>query len=140
MKGMNQAWLVAAREFRERSRSRGFLASVALMVIAVAAAIVLPALLDTGPGTKDVGLTGAVPAELPAAIESQGTAVGTRPGSIDSTRSPQESKRSETVTSTCWSSTPDSLSGVDGLTNSSRLSLPAPSSSMPYGNGPSPPA
>ena len=76
-RGVNQAWLVAAREVRERSRSRAFLASVVLMVIAVAGAIVLPALLDTGPGTKDVGLTGAVAPELPAAIQAQGTAVGT---------------------------------------------------------------
>ena len=77
MKGMSQVGLVAVREIRERSRSRAFLASVVVMVIAVAGAIVLPALLDTGPGTKDVGLTGAVPAELPAAIQSQGQAVAT---------------------------------------------------------------
>ena len=77
MKGISQAWLVAAREVRERSRSRAFLASVVVMVIAVVGAIVLPALIDTGPGTKDVGLTGAVPTELAAAIQSQGSAVGT---------------------------------------------------------------
>jgi ABC-2 type transport system permease protein len=77
MNGMSQAWLVAVREVRERSRSRGFIASVLVMIIAVSAAIVLPALLEAGPGTKDVGLTGAVPAELPAAIQSQGKAVDT---------------------------------------------------------------
>ena len=61
MKGVRQSWLVAGREIRERGRSRGFLLSVVLMLIAVAAAIALPALLDTGPGTKDIGLTGSIP-------------------------------------------------------------------------------
>jgi len=77
MKGVSQTWLVATREVRERSRSRAFLASVVLMIIVVAGAIVLPGLLDTDPGTKDVGLTGVVPSELPAAIQAQGTAVNT---------------------------------------------------------------
>jgi ABC-2 type transport system permease protein len=77
MKGMSQAGLVAVREVRERSRSRGFLASVVVMIIAVSAAVVLPALLDAGHGTKDVGLTGAISAELPAAIQSHGKAVDT---------------------------------------------------------------
>ena len=47
------------------------------MLLAVAAAIALPALLDTGPGTKDVGLTGATPAGLTAAVQAQGDAVDT---------------------------------------------------------------
>ena len=77
MKGVRQSWLVAGREIRERGRSRGFLLSVVLMLIAVAAAIALPALLDTGPGTKDIGLTGSIPEELAAALEVQGDAVDT---------------------------------------------------------------
>ena len=77
MNGTRQSWLVAAREIRERGRSRAFLASLLLMLVAVAAAIVLPALLDTGPGTKNVGLSGATPAGLPTAVESQGDAVDT---------------------------------------------------------------
>ena len=47
------------------------------MLLVVAAAIALPALLDTGPGTKDVGLTGATPAGLTAAVQAQGDAVDT---------------------------------------------------------------
>jgi ABC-2 type transport system permease protein len=47
------------------------------MLIGVVGAIALPALLDGGPGTKDVGLTGAVPDGLPAALEVQGDAVDT---------------------------------------------------------------
>ncbi len=77
MNGLQQSWLVAAREIRERGRSAAFLVSVALMLIGVAAAIALPALLGTRPGTKDVGLTGAVPADLEAVLLPQGEAVGT---------------------------------------------------------------
>jgi ABC-2 type transport system permease protein len=75
--GTRQAWLVAAREVRERGRSRAFLASLVLMLLAAAAAVALPALLDTGPGTKDVGLTGAAPAALGTALQAQGESVDT---------------------------------------------------------------
>jgi ABC-2 type transport system permease protein len=77
MNGLRQTRLVAAREVRERGRSRAFLASLLLMLIGVVAAIVLPSVLDAGPGTKDIGLTGTVPAELPAALQAQGAAVDT---------------------------------------------------------------
>ena len=77
MNGARQTWLVAAREVRERGRSRAFLASVVLMLIGVVAAIVLPVLLDTGPGPKDVGLTGATPDGLTEALRAQGEAVDT---------------------------------------------------------------
>jgi ABC-2 type transport system permease protein len=77
MNSVRQTWLVAAREIRERGRSRAFLASLLLMLLVVAAAITLPALVDTGPGTKDVGLTGATPAGVTAALQAQGDAVDT---------------------------------------------------------------
>jgi ABC-2 type transport system permease protein len=77
MSSARQCWLVAAREIRERGRSLAFLASLLLMLLAVAAAIALPALLDTGPGSKDVGVTGTTPSGLPAAVETQGAAVDT---------------------------------------------------------------
>ncbi|HEX6220789.1 MAG TPA: hypothetical protein VF115_06825, partial [Acidimicrobiia bacterium] len=77
MNGILQTWLVAAREIRERGRSRAFLASLLLMLIAVAGAVALPALLDTGPGTKSVGYTGDTPAGLTAALQAQGEAVDT---------------------------------------------------------------
>ena len=77
MNGVRQGWLVASRELSERGRSRAFLVSVVLMLVAVAGAIALPALLDTGPGTKDVGLTGSAPTELTSALRVQGTAVDT---------------------------------------------------------------
>jgi len=77
MNGARQTWLVADREIRERGRSRAFLVSLLLMLAAVAAAIALPALLDTGPGTKDVGVAGTTPAGLTAAVQAQGDAVDT---------------------------------------------------------------
>lgn len=77
MNGILQTWLVAAREIRERGRSRAFLAALLLMLVAVTGAVVLPELLDTGPGTKDVGYTGETPGGLIAAIQAQGEAVDT---------------------------------------------------------------
>ena len=76
MNGVRQGWLVAKRELRERSRSRAFLASLAVMVIGVVAVIALPSLIDRT-DTKDVGVTGSSPATLTAAITAQGDAVGT---------------------------------------------------------------
>jgi ABC-2 type transport system permease protein len=75
--GLRQVWLVAAREMRERSRSRAFRASLLVMLLVVVGMIVVPALLEGRDGPKDVGLTGAVPAELAAVLEAQGQAVET---------------------------------------------------------------
>jgi ABC-2 type transport system permease protein len=77
MNGVRQAWLVALREIRERSRSRGFQAGLAVMLVVVIAMIVLPTMLDGGGGSRDVGVTGVVPRELTAAVRSQGDAIGT---------------------------------------------------------------
>ena len=78
MNGVRQGWLVAVREMRERSRTRAFRASLVLMLLVVAAIIILPALLTTGGGTKDVGLAGSIPTQLPGTIQTQGDAVGTK--------------------------------------------------------------
>ena len=75
MSSEHQVWLVARRELRERSRSPAFRASLAVMVLAVVAVVVLPSVL-TGTGTRDIGLTGRNPSELPRAIHSQLEAVG----------------------------------------------------------------
>jgi ABC-2 type transport system permease protein len=74
--GVRQGWLVAKREIRERSRSRAFLASLALMAVAVAAVLIIPALLKPGGGTKDIGLTGPTPPTLAATISQQAHAAG----------------------------------------------------------------
>ena len=41
MNDMWQAWLVARREMRERSRSRAFQASVVFLIVGVAAMLIL---------------------------------------------------------------------------------------------------
>ena len=75
MSGIRQTRLVAAREIRERGRSRAFLASLLLMLITVAGAVALPALLDSGLDTKSVGYTGETAPGFTAAIQAQGEAV-----------------------------------------------------------------
>jgi ABC-2 type transport system permease protein len=74
MTGMWQAWLVARREMRERGRSPAFLASVVLMMAAVAAMLVIPSLFKSG--AKDVGLTGSPPPALAATISQQAQGAG----------------------------------------------------------------
>ncbi|HET6917414.1 MAG TPA: ABC transporter permease [Acidimicrobiales bacterium] len=76
MSGWRQGWLVARREMRERSRSRAFLISIVVMILAVTAMIVLPAVLSTSGGTKHVGFTGAIPSGLSQEVQSQGRSVG----------------------------------------------------------------
>lgn len=76
MNGVRQAWLVAMRELRERSRSGAFRVSLGLMVVTVAAMIVLPAVLTSTGRNRDVGLAGTVPSALQATIQAQGEAVG----------------------------------------------------------------
>jgi len=75
MTGIRQAWLVARRELRERARSRGFQASVVFLVIGVAAMLILPALLKPA-STRDVGVTGPVPAALAGTIAQQAQTAG----------------------------------------------------------------
>ena len=77
MNGLQQGWLVAVREMRERSRSRAFRASLAIMILVVVGVIMLPSLVNTEGGPIDIGLTGTVPNELPRAIQDQGDAIGT---------------------------------------------------------------
>jgi ABC-2 type transport system permease protein len=73
---MRQGWLVARREIRERSRSNAFRTGIVLMLVTVIAAIVVPAMIKTGPVTRDVGFTGTTPATLPGTVIDQGKAVG----------------------------------------------------------------
>lgn len=61
--------LVAAREIRERIRSRGFIIGTIVMLVLVVVIFALPALL-LGPGDRIVGITGTAPPRLATAIES----------------------------------------------------------------------
>jgi ABC-2 type transport system permease protein len=72
----HQTWLVARREMRERGRSRGFQASLVLMILAVVAVVVLPSLLERDAEAQHIGLTGAVPVGLPRTIASRSDALG----------------------------------------------------------------
>ena len=74
MNNLNQTWLVATRELRERSRSRAFRASLVVMILVVLGAIVGPALLDDRGDAKKVGVVGDLPADLAAGVEAQGKA------------------------------------------------------------------
>lgn len=76
MNGVRQGWLVTRREMRERSRSRAFLLSLVLMVATVVAMLVVPRLLSSGGGTRNVGLAGSAPPALAATIVEQARAVG----------------------------------------------------------------
>ena len=75
MSGLRQGWLVALREMRERSRSRGFRAGLVVMLLVVVAMIVVPAMLDTGPGPRTSGSPAAIPAELPRPSPDKATTV-----------------------------------------------------------------
>ncbi len=78
MNGVRQGWLVAAREMRERSRSRAFRASLVMMMLLVAAVVIVPSVVDLGGGTRDIGLSGSTPNALAETIKAQSNAVGTK--------------------------------------------------------------
>lgn len=77
MTSWRQAWLVARREMRERSRTGSFRAGLVAMLLIVIAMVVVPSLIDPTGGTKAVGLTGATPSQLSQAVRDQGDSVGT---------------------------------------------------------------
>ena len=77
MNDLQQGWLVALREMRERGRSKSFRAGLVVMLVIVVAMVALPSFIDTVGGTKDVGLTGTTPNELPKTIRDQGRAANT---------------------------------------------------------------
>ena len=66
---------VAGREISERTRSRAFLISTLTIVAVVLAAVIVPGLTDS---TTHVGLTGATPAALPAALRDSARATDVR--------------------------------------------------------------
>ncbi len=68
---VNQGWLVARREMRERARSRAFRISTLLMLLVVIALVVLPGLLDTTGPTRNVGISGATSEVFEQALSSQ---------------------------------------------------------------------
>lgn len=77
MTGWGQGWLVARREIRERSRTRGFRVSLVLMVVVVVALVALPGLFRSGDTTKTVGVVGTTPLTFTHLLVAQGDAADT---------------------------------------------------------------
>jgi ABC-2 type transport system permease protein len=75
MSSVRQVRLVALREMRERSRSRGFQIGLVAMLLIVVAVIALPPMFDSSPGTRDVGFAGSTAPALAAAVAEQADAV-----------------------------------------------------------------
>jgi len=123
MTGVREAWLVAMREICERSRSRAFQASVAFLVVGVAAMLILPALLKPS-STRDVGVTGAAPEALAATIAGQAQAAGitARVHPTPMPPCPPESRPSARARLTGSSPTRGDWSGKPSPTSSSRPS------------------
>jgi ABC-2 type transport system permease protein len=76
--GWQRAWVVAARELRERSRTRTFQWSTVFAVLAMVAIVVVPSLGSDGPRTYRVGLAGVVAAGSSDALAAQAAAADTR--------------------------------------------------------------
>lgn len=76
--GWQRAWVVAAREFRERSRTRSYRWSTVLAVLAMVAIIVLPSVHSDDPTTYHVGLAGVVSAGTSDALAAQARAADAR--------------------------------------------------------------
>ena len=69
--------LVAAREVRERTRGRVFRIGTAIILIAIAAAIVIPVLRRGHHSSAKVGVVGTLSAPVRASVTALGPAVGT---------------------------------------------------------------
>jgi len=69
--------LVAAREIRERLRGRIFKVGTLLILVAVAAAIVIPVLNKNKPQSQQVGVVGTLPAVSRTAVVASGKSLGT---------------------------------------------------------------
>ena len=69
--------MVAAREIRQRFRSRTFRVGTVLILAVVAAAIVIPVLTKGKTGPQQIGIVGALPARLRAAVVAVGKSTGT---------------------------------------------------------------
>jgi ABC-2 type transport system permease protein len=72
---LRSVWLVARRELLERGRSRGFLFSIAFTTVIIIGSFVVPAIIFSDDGARQVGLVEPAPEDLEAAIEAQGSAI-----------------------------------------------------------------
>lgn len=72
--GLQRIWVVAAREFRERGRTRTFQWSTLLAVLAMAALVIVPSLSSNNTKTYRVGLAGVVAPGTADALAAQAKA------------------------------------------------------------------
>jgi ABC-2 type transport system permease protein len=70
-------WLVARREMRVRTRARSARIFTVILLVAVAAAVVIPALVSGGHGAKRVGVVGGDPAALARTVRLAGRVLDT---------------------------------------------------------------
>lgn len=75
MSAVNQGWLIAQREMRERARSRGFRISTLLMLLIAVGMVILPGLVDTTDTTRTVGTTGTSSQTFEQTLASSGEAI-----------------------------------------------------------------
>jgi ABC-2 type transport system permease protein len=71
-----ETWLFARREIEERSRARSFRITTAIMILAVAAAVVIPAIVSHHRKIEKVGLLGASSPALTQAAIAAGRVTG----------------------------------------------------------------
>jgi len=70
-------WLVTRREINDRARAKSFWIATGILLAAVAAGAVIPALLQGKQQTARVGIVGSQPASLGQALRAAGRASGT---------------------------------------------------------------
>ena len=80
---LGDAGLVAAREIRERVRSRFFRVGSVLIVAVVAGAIVIPTLVHSTPRPERVGVVGPLPAASRSTVATAAKSVGTSVHFVD---------------------------------------------------------
>jgi hypothetical protein len=71
-------WLIARREIEERPRARSFRITTAIMILAVAAAVLIPAIVSHHHKIEKVGLLGASDSALTQAAIAAGRVTGNR--------------------------------------------------------------
>jgi ABC-2 type transport system permease protein len=70
-------WLVARREIRDRARAKSFWVASVILLVAVAAAVIIPALTHGGRATARVGIVGGPAAALTQTVREAGRVSGT---------------------------------------------------------------
>jgi ABC-2 type transport system permease protein len=97
--GLQRIWIVAAREFRERAKTKAFLLGTLAAVLAMALIVILPSALEGGTKTYRVGLAGVVAAGTSDALAAQANAADlrVRTTSYDSVAAGEEAVRDRKV-------------------------------------------